>query len=148
VQHLKVGDAVRDGVINNETLGYFIARVASFLVAVGIHSTHIRFRQHLDTEMAHYASDCWDAEIYTSYGWVEMVGIADRACFDLEQHSKATNTLMTANETFKEPVKVIRRREVSRAVSQSDSPRLSVCGGGARWQAAASWQAGGWQCWL
>jgi glycyl-tRNA synthetase (class II) len=106
VQHCKVGDAVRDGIVNNETLGYFIARVASFLVAVGIRATHIRFRQHLDAEMAHYASDCWDAEIYTSYGWVEMVGIADRGCFDLDQHAKATNTPMTANETFKTPVQV------------------------------------------
>ena len=29
-------------------------------------------------EMAHYACDCWDAEILTSYGWVECVGCADR----------------------------------------------------------------------
>lgn len=25
--------------------------------------------------MAHYAKDCWDAEVETSYGWVECVGI-------------------------------------------------------------------------
>jgi glycyl-tRNA synthetase len=25
-------------------------------------------------EMAHYAADCWDAEIETSYGWIECVG--------------------------------------------------------------------------
>ena len=106
VQQLSVGEAVKAGTINNETLGYFIARVARFLESVGILKTHLRFRQHLDTEMAHYASDCWDAEIYTSYGWVECVGIADRACFDLEQHAKATNTLMTANENFKTPVKM------------------------------------------
>ena len=104
IQNLAVGEAVQSGIINNETLGYFIARVALFLEAVGIRRTHLRFRQHLDTEMAHYASDCWDAEIYTSYGWIECVGIADRACFDLEQHAKATNTLMTANEVFKTPV--------------------------------------------
>ena len=30
-------------------------------------------------EMAHYACDCWDAEILTSYGWVECVGCADRS---------------------------------------------------------------------
>jgi len=27
--------------------------------------------------MAHYASDCWDAEIETSYGWIEIAGHAD-----------------------------------------------------------------------
>lgn len=34
--------------------------------------------------MAHYAEDCWDCEIETSYGWVECVGLADRAAFDLK----------------------------------------------------------------
>ena len=34
---------------------------------IGIDEKKLRFRQHLDTEMAHYASDCWDAECHTSY---------------------------------------------------------------------------------
>jgi glycyl-tRNA synthetase len=45
--------------------------------------------------MAHYAKDCWDAEIETSHGWVECVGKwrllkghADRAAFDLCAHTK------------------------------------------------------------
>ena len=42
----------------------------------------------MDKEMAHYASDCWDAECKTSYGWVEIVGCADRSCFDLLAHAK------------------------------------------------------------
>jgi len=32
----------------------------------------------MSDEMAHYAKDCWDAEILTSYGWVECVGMANR----------------------------------------------------------------------
>lgn len=40
--------------------------------------------------MAHYAKDCWDAEILTSYGWKECVGIADRSCFDLNCHAEAS----------------------------------------------------------
>ena len=47
----------------------------------------MRFRQHLSTEMAHYAADCWDMEIKTSYGWIECVGLADRSAFDLHGHS-------------------------------------------------------------
>jgi len=42
----------------------------------------VRFRQHRSTEMAHYAADCWDAEVRTSaYGWIEVVGHADRGGF-------------------------------------------------------------------
>lgn len=44
---------------------------------------HVRFRQHMKDEMAHYASDCWDAEIEMASGWVECVGCADRSAYDL-----------------------------------------------------------------
>lgn len=54
--------------------------------------------------MAHYACDCWDAEIKTSYGWVECVGCADRACYDLACHSKATGVDLVAQEPLPEPV--------------------------------------------
>ncbi|KAK6035167.1 anticodon binding domain protein, partial [Cooperia oncophora] len=47
--------------------------------------------------------DCWDAEILTSYGWIECVGNADRSCYDLTQHSKATNTKLVAEKKLDEP---------------------------------------------
>jgi glycyl-tRNA synthetase len=47
----------------------------------------------MSNEMAHYATDCWDAELLTSYGWVECVGCADRSAFDLNNHSKATGEM-------------------------------------------------------
>ena len=87
---MTIGDAVKKKVVDNETLGYYISRVHAFLVAAGIDEKHLRFRQHLPDEMAHYAKDCWDAEINTCYGWLECVGIADRSCFDLNAHAAAT----------------------------------------------------------
>ncbi|CAK9062136.1 unnamed protein product, partial [Durusdinium trenchii] len=86
---MTVGEAVRSGLINNETLGYFIVKTWQFLVSIGLKKEYIRFRQHLPTEMAHYACDCWDAEIFGSYGWLECVGIADRSAFDLTAHANA-----------------------------------------------------------
>lgn len=78
---------VFQGIVNNETLGYFIGRVYLFLTHLGIDKDRLRFRQHLANEMAHYAADCWDAEIECSYGWIECVGIADRSAYDLRAHS-------------------------------------------------------------
>ena len=75
------------GTVNNETLGYFIGRVYLFLTSLGIDKERLRFRQHLANEMAHYAADCWDAEIECSYGWIECVGIADRSAYDLRAHT-------------------------------------------------------------
>jgi len=104
---ITIGEAVDAGMVNNQTLGFFMARTHQFLVKCGIKSKHLRFRQHLEHEMAHYASDCWDAEIETSYGWVEVVGHADRACFDLTQHASKTNTNMEARVDFDEPQLVV-----------------------------------------
>lgn len=73
--------------MDNETLGYFIARTYLFLTKLGINKDRLRFRQHLANEMAHYAQDCWDAEIECSYGWFECVGCADRSAYDLKAHS-------------------------------------------------------------
>jgi len=112
VRDITLKDAVHGSpkVIDNETLAYFMARTFAFLCKVGVKPTHIRFRQHLKSEMAHYASDCWDAEIYLSYGWTECVGIADRSCFDLTKHAKASKVDMSAQKRFdkKQTVEVVK----------------------------------------
>lgn len=94
--------------IDNETLGYFIARIYLFLTKIGINPARLRFRQHMANEMAHYAADCWDAEIDSSYGWIECVGCADRSAYDLTVHSKKTDTKMVVRQQLKE-VRVVER---------------------------------------
>jgi len=93
---MSIGEAVSSKLVNNETLGYFMARTQLFMERIGMDPARLRFRQHLETEMAHYACDCWDLEIKSSYGWVECVGHADRACYDLDVHGKVTKTPMLA----------------------------------------------------
>ena len=103
---MRVGDAVRQGVIANETLGYFVARISQFLVKIGIDPTMLRFRQHMANEMAHYATDCWDAEIKGrgDAGWTECVGCADRAAYDLSVHSQRTGQALVVRQALKEPI--------------------------------------------
>jgi len=100
------GEAVKSGLINNQTLAYFMARTQLYMEKIGMDPLRLRFRQHLATEMAHYAADCWDLEIESSYGWVECVGHADRACYDLEVHSKATKTPMLATQKVDPPQEI------------------------------------------
>ncbi|XP_073344510.1 glycine--tRNA ligase [Pagrus major] len=102
-QIMRLGDAVEQGVINNSVLGYFIGRIYLYLIKVGLSKDKVRFRQHMENEMAHYACDCWDAESKTSYGWIEIVGCADRACYDLSCHSRATKVPLVAEKPLKEP---------------------------------------------
>ncbi|CAI2185561.1 6224_t:CDS:10 [Funneliformis geosporum] len=91
-------------IVDNQTLGYFLARIQLFLTKLGIKSDKLRFRQHMLNEMAHYACDCWDAEIQSSYGWIECVGCADRSAYDLTVHSNRTKEKLVVRETLVEPI--------------------------------------------
>lgn len=101
---MTVGEAVHKGIIANETLGYFVARIYQYLLKIGINPQRLRFRQHMANEMAHYATDCWDAEIHNSTGWTECVGCADRAAYDLSVHSAKTGTPLIVRQALKEPI--------------------------------------------
>ncbi|KAH8549746.1 glycyl-tRNA synthetase [Umbelopsis sp. PMI_123] len=100
---MTIGDAVAQGVVDNKTLGYFLGRIYLFLIKVGINPDKLRFRQHMSNEMAHYACDCWDAEIRSSYGWIECVGCADRSAYDLTVHAKRTKEKLVVREQLDEP---------------------------------------------
>ncbi|CDR39615.1 CYFA0S03e05336g1_1 [Cyberlindnera fabianii] len=101
-----VGEAVASGMVDNETLGYFIARIYQFLIKIGVDENRLRFRQHMANEMAHYAADCWDAELHTSYGWIECVGCADRSAYDLTVHANKTKEKLVVRQKLDEPVSV------------------------------------------
>lgn len=106
---MTVREAVEAGVIAHEILGYNIALTNEFLTKVGINPAKLRFRQHLKDEMAHYAIDCWDAEIETDrFGWVEIVGIADRTDYDLKAHTRVSKTELYVYVEYDEP-KIVTR---------------------------------------
>lgn len=103
---MTAGEALKQNVIKNETMAYFLCRTYLFLTEVGIRPEAIRFRQHRSNEMAHYANDCWDAEVETSYGWIEIAGHADRSAFDLTKHMQKTKVELMAARQLKNPITV------------------------------------------
>ncbi|OQO03455.1 hypothetical protein B0A48_10119 [Cryoendolithus antarcticus] len=103
---VSIGEAVDSKLVDNETLGYFLVRIALFMDRIGVDASKLRFRQHMQNEMAHYAADCWDCELLTSYGWIECVGCADRSAFDLTVHSEATGVPLHVREVLKEPLRI------------------------------------------
>jgi glycyl-tRNA synthetase len=106
VEKMAIGKAVAEKIVDNETLGYFLARIHLFLKKIGVDQSKIRFRQHMANEMAHYAADCWDAELLTSYGWIECVGCADRSAYDLTVHAKRTGAPLVVRERLPQPVTI------------------------------------------
>ena len=106
-------DAVTAGLIANEYVAYYVALTHQIMTAIGVDPERIRFRQHLTNERAHYAMDCWDAEILSSrFGWVEIVGIADRTNYDLRAHAGQSGSSFTVFIPYDEPRQATVKRVV------------------------------------
>lgn len=58
---------------------------------LGMREENLRMREQTRDELAHYAKRCVDLEYKFPIGWSELEGIANRADFDLGQHSKGPN---------------------------------------------------------
>jgi glycyl-tRNA synthetase len=109
---MSLGEAVEQGIIAHQFLAYALAVTHQFLVRVGVSPERLRFRQHMKDEMAHYAIDCWDAEILSDrFGWVEIVGIADRTNYDLNAHSRVSKTDLSVYVEYDEP-RIVERMAV------------------------------------
>ncbi len=125
-------EALDKGVVANEMLIYQLYLAKKFLNEIGIPDDVLRFRQHLPGEMAHYALDCWDVEVLTDkYGWVEIIGIADRGDYDLSSHSKYSNDDLNVFIEYDEP-KTVKKTVVKPnlpkfgPVFKGDSPKLTA----------------------
>ena len=101
-----IEEAFESGIVKHPTVAWFLAMTMHFLEDVGVEPSKVRFRQHASSEMAHYASDCWDCELSGEHGWIEVVGIANRTCHDLESHEKGSKSgLLKGWRSFENPVK-------------------------------------------
>lgn len=100
--------AVKNKVINNQALAYYMYLTQDFLLSAGVDPKKFRFRKHTSNELAHYATECWDAEVFSErFGWVECVGIADRSAYDISSHIEATGVDMYALRKYDKPRVVV-----------------------------------------
>jgi glycyl-tRNA synthetase len=133
-----VGDAVADGIIASDWVGYFLGIAQRWYESIGIDTDRFRFRQHLAGERAHYASDCWDAESEiggldrgvdladpTDGDWMEIAGFAYRGDYDLSKHAAHADEDFTVFQQYDEP------QEVERTTVDPDMSVLGPEFGGA-----------------
>ncbi|MCK5261621.1 MAG: glycine--tRNA ligase [Thermoplasmatales archaeon] len=117
---ISLEEAVNKKIINNQALAYYMYLTQDFLLSAGVDSKKFRFRKHGSGELAHYATECWDAELNSMrFGWIECVGIADRSAYDLNAHIDSTNVDMYALKKFAEP-KVVKVKKIV--------PKMNVMG--------------------
>ena len=67
---------------------FWVQERFNWYLNLGIKKENMRQRVHAQDELAHYALACTDVEYNFPFGWSELEGIANRADFDLKQHSK------------------------------------------------------------
>lgn len=72
---------------------------------LGINKESIRFHQHGQDELAHYAKEAWDIQYEFPFGWSEIEGIHNRTDFDLKRHQEFSGKNMQyadqlANEKY------------------------------------------------
>lgn len=59
-----------------------------FYLSLGMKRENLRFRDHEDSERAHYAKAATDIEYNAPFGWSEFMGIHHRGDWDLSRHEK------------------------------------------------------------
>ena len=74
---------------DNESMSEWKEKRFNFYIdTLGINKNNIRFHQHGDGELAHYAKEAWDIEYNFPFGWSEIEGIHNRTDFDLARHEE------------------------------------------------------------
>ncbi len=63
-------------------------RFRFYLDMLGLDEAKIRYHQHGENELAHYAKEAWDIEYEFPFGWSEIEGIHNRTDFDLSRHQE------------------------------------------------------------
>ena len=78
------------------------------LMELGITMKNQRFIEKLPWEKAHYATQCFDQEVYVDrWGWIEVSGHAYRTDYDLSSHMKASGADFRVFKELEKPIEKI-----------------------------------------
>ena len=71
-----------------EWFRYWLDRRMQWYVDLGMTRDNLQLRAHESDELSHYSAETADVEYRFPWGWDELEGIANRADFDLRQHTE------------------------------------------------------------
>lgn len=127
LRQMTVGDAVAQGIVDNETLGYFLARTQLFLTKIGIDPTRLRCRQHMANEMAHYAAVSKSRPLMRSQLTIRTAGTlrSNRLTAGSSVSDAPTDPLTTLPSTLSEPSNLCGFSKPWTSPEPSRSSRLS-----------------------
>jgi len=94
-EKMTMADALKKKIVGTPWSAFWLAMEHRWFVDLGVNPDHLRGRQHVKDELAHYALDTWDLEYNFPFGWKELQGLANRKDFDLQQHMKHSKQQLT-----------------------------------------------------
>ncbi|MEM0066094.1 MAG: glycine--tRNA ligase [Sulfolobales archaeon] len=101
---IDVIEAVREGIIKNKWLGYWMCVAREFVKELGVGYGEMYFEEKMPYERAHYSAQTFDQLVRISrWGWIEVSGHAYRTDYDLRRHMEFSGQDMTIFKPFKEP---------------------------------------------
>jgi glycyl-tRNA synthetase len=104
---MTVEEAIEEEVIESEWIAFYLGYAKQWYESIGIDMDRFRFRQHLPDELAHYSTDCWDAESdigdSDEEDWLEISGYSYRGCYDLSKHDEYSEDDFTVFKEYDEP---------------------------------------------
>ena len=71
---------------------YWIEERRNWHIRLGLRESHVRVREHEQSELSHYSLATSDIEYLFPIGWQELEGVANRGDYDLRQHTEASGT--------------------------------------------------------
>lgn len=105
IVEVSVKEAVARKIIRSEWQAFFMAMAKRLLIEIGVPPEKQRFIEKLQWEKAHYATQCFDQEVYVDrWGWIEVSGHAYRTDYDLNCHMKASGADLRVFKEFLEPM--------------------------------------------
>ncbi|UCD17372.1 MAG: glycine--tRNA ligase [Candidatus Zixiibacteriota bacterium] len=71
-------------------LEYWREQRWSWYLGLGIRKEKLRWHEHAQKDLAHYAKTAYDIEYEFPFGWKELEGVHNRTDFDLSRHQEVT----------------------------------------------------------
>lgn len=83
---------------SNHWFEFFLKRINEFLLSLGLKKENFREYEVPDDSLAHYSSRTVDFEYNFSFGWGELLGLANRGDYDLTNHTNGSNENLEYND--------------------------------------------------
>jgi len=87
---------------DEEWFEYWKQERMQWFLRLGMDGSRLRFQQHGEDELAHYAKTAFDIQFAFPFGWGEIEGIHNRTDYDLSRHQEFSGKSM---QYFDEPTK-------------------------------------------